>query len=78
MNKYKIIYPLEKDALVTSIACPDVKTLYRQKKRWAIGGINVPKRGHLLMVFAFVTNLMILLTPVFFSSIWISFVLLKF
>lgn len=77
LNKYKIIYPLEKDALVTSIACPDIKTLYRQKKRWAIGGINVPIRGYLLMVFAFVTNLMILLTPVFFSAIWISFVLLK-
>ncbi len=77
LKKYKIIYPLEKDALVTSIACPNFKALYRQKKRWAIGGINVPKRGHLLMVFAFVTNLMVLLTPIFFSPTWISFVLLK-
>ena len=69
LKKYKIIYPLDKGLLVNSIPCPDFKNLYRQKKRWAIGGLQVPMSGFILMSTAFLANLFILLTPLFFSPV---------
>ncbi|MCB9207144.1 MAG: glycosyltransferase [Ignavibacteriales bacterium] len=36
----KIIYPIDPGGLVTSAPCPDLKTLFRQKRRWAIGGMK--------------------------------------
>ena len=35
LGKYKIIYPLNPESLVTSKPCPSLKELFRQKKRWA-------------------------------------------
>jgi cellulose synthase/poly-beta-1,6-N-acetylglucosamine synthase-like glycosyltransferase len=77
LGKYKIVYPLDKGALVNSIPCPDLKSLYRQKKRWAVGGLQVPFTGFVLMLTAFVTNLCILLTPVFYSPVWLYLVVFK-
>jgi len=77
LNKYKIIYPLDKNALVTSQPCKSFKDLYRQKKRWAVGGINVPARGYFVMATAFVVNLAMLLTPLFFSPVWLYLTVFK-
>jgi len=67
LKKYKIIYPLDEGARVTSKACPDLKTLYSQKHRWGIGGLDSDLAGYLVMTTAFLTNLGLLLTPFFFS-----------
>ena len=68
LNKYKIIFPLEKEALITSIPCKNLKNLYHQKKRWGLGGFEVPLRGKFIMATAFAANLCILLTPLFFTA----------
>ncbi len=71
LKKYKIIYPLNNEMLVTSLPCKNLKSLYHQKKRWSVGGIGVPVSGYLIMAYGFITNLCILLTPFFFSPVWL-------
>jgi cellulose synthase/poly-beta-1,6-N-acetylglucosamine synthase-like glycosyltransferase len=66
LGKYKIIAPLDKDALVTSLPCRSLKELFRQKKRWAVGGIGVPIPGYLLFIFGFAANLCMFITPFLF------------
>jgi cellulose synthase/poly-beta-1,6-N-acetylglucosamine synthase-like glycosyltransferase len=68
LKKYKLLYPLDKDALMTSVPCQDFKSLLGQKKRWATGGLQVPVPGKIIMAWAFTTNLCILLTPLFFTA----------
>ena len=77
LGKYKILFPLEKDVLVTSIPCADLKSLYHQKKRWAVGGLGVPLLGYIIMFWGFATNLGIFLTPLFFSPVWLYLVFFK-
>lgn len=77
LKKYKIIYPLEYDGVVESIPCPDLKSLFRQKKRWGIGGLNVPKSSYIIMVSGYVINLCILLLPFFYSNMALLFVVIK-
>ncbi len=77
LKKYKAIYPVDKDALVISEPSTSIKELFNQKKRWAVGGIDAPVMGKLLMSWAFITNIFILLTPVFFSPVWLYLVFFK-
>ncbi len=77
LGKYKIILPIDKDALITSIPCDNFKSLYRQKKRWAVGGIEVPFRGYMVMAWGFLTNVCVLLTPLFFSPVWLYLAVFK-
>jgi cellulose synthase/poly-beta-1,6-N-acetylglucosamine synthase-like glycosyltransferase len=77
LKKYKIIFPVNHNSLVTSLPCNNLKELYRQKKRWSVGGLGVPLVGYLVMVFGFLANLFILLTPFFFSPVWLYLVLIK-
>ena len=67
LKKYKIIYPLDKASLVTSKPCKDIKTLYRQKKRWAVGGLGSNLDGFFTISTAFLTTLFTLLVPFFYS-----------
>ena len=68
LKKYKIIYPIDKDALVTSKACKSGKELYHQKKRWSVGGLDSEPSGAVLISIAFITNLMMILSFFFFSK----------
>lgn len=77
LKKYKIIYPLDKDALVTSTSCKNIKSLYHQKKRWSVGGLKAPWQGYVIFIFGYLTNVLMLLTPFFISKIWIYLVLFK-
>ncbi|MCX6173320.1 MAG: glycosyltransferase [Ignavibacteriales bacterium] len=67
LKKYKIIYPLDVGALVTSKACPDWKTLYWQKKRWGVGGMESDLIGYSVMVWGYIAHAAMLLLPFFFS-----------
>jgi cellulose synthase/poly-beta-1,6-N-acetylglucosamine synthase-like glycosyltransferase len=67
LENMRVIYPLDKDALVVSEPCPDLKSLYWQKKRWGVGGLDIGLRGFLLMIPSFLTHLLILFSPFFFS-----------
>ena len=77
LKKYKILFPLEENALITSIPCPDFKSLYHQKKRWAVGGLGVPIRGFFIMFWGYLTHLCIILTPLFFSPVWLYLIFFK-
>jgi cellulose synthase/poly-beta-1,6-N-acetylglucosamine synthase-like glycosyltransferase len=77
LKKYKIIFPFNPDGVVTSLPCEDLKELYRQRKRWAVGGLKVPFRGYIIMLWGFLANLGILLTPFFFSPTWLYLVVFK-
>ena len=77
LNKYKLTYPLDKNALVISKPSLTIRELFNQKKRWALGGIKAPIFGIFLMLWAFLINSFVLLTPVFFSSVWLYLVLFK-
>ena len=77
LKKYRLIYPLNKDSLVISKPASSLKELFNQKKRWAVGGIDTPPFGIALMLWAFLNNLFLLLTPFFFSAVWLYLVLFK-
>ncbi len=77
LKKYKIVYPLDKNALITSAPCTNIKDLFRQKKRWSVGGLDVPLYGGLVMSFAFLANVGMLLTPLFFSPVWLYLAVFK-
>lgn len=53
-------YPLEKEALVFSNACATILELYRQKRRWGVGGKDMPLSAITLMVVAFLMHLFLL------------------
>ncbi len=78
LNKYKILYPLNVKTLITSLPCKTFKELYRQKKRWSVGGLDVPPRGFLVLAWGFFTNLAVLITPFVFSAVWLYMIFFKF
>ena len=57
LKKYKVIFPVDDQTLVTSIPCRSLKSLIRQKKRWGVGGLGVPFRGFVIMFWGFTANL---------------------
>ncbi|MCX7875765.1 MAG: glycosyltransferase [Melioribacteraceae bacterium] len=67
LKKYKCIYPIDENALVVSKACENFKELYWQRKRWGVGGKESDLFGYLTMVWGYISKVMILLTPIFFS-----------
>lgn len=77
LKKYKVIFPLDAGALVTSKPCPTFKSLYSQKKRWGVGGLDSDISGFAVMSIGVLTHTGMLLTPFFFSSLSLSLVLFK-
>jgi cellulose synthase/poly-beta-1,6-N-acetylglucosamine synthase-like glycosyltransferase len=77
LKKYKLIYPLNKESLIISNPAASIGELFSQKKRWAVGGKDAPLRGVVLMLWAFLTNLFIILTPFFYSAVWLYLILFK-
>jgi cellulose synthase/poly-beta-1,6-N-acetylglucosamine synthase-like glycosyltransferase len=56
LKKYKIIYPIDEGTLIESIPMPDIKSLFKQKKRWGIGGLKVPSHGLVILGTAFFSH----------------------
>jgi cellulose synthase/poly-beta-1,6-N-acetylglucosamine synthase-like glycosyltransferase len=77
LKKYKIIYPLLKESIVISKPSTGLKDLLNQKKRWGRGGFTAPKFDFLIMGIAFISNLLILLTPLFFTTVWLYLAVFK-
>ena len=77
LKKYEVIYPLNKDSLVISKPAESNKELFYQKKRWAVGGIDTPPIGLGLMLWSFLTNLFLMMTPIFLSAAWVYLVFFK-
>lgn len=68
LKKYKLIYPLDPEGLVTSKACKDLKTLYRQRKRWGVGGLDAGAVEFAVMTNGWLANMGMVLAPFFFSQ----------
>jgi cellulose synthase/poly-beta-1,6-N-acetylglucosamine synthase-like glycosyltransferase len=77
LKKYEVVYPLDINSLIISKPASSFRELFNQKKRWAIGGIDTPPMGIGLIIWSFLTNFFILLTPFFFSTAWLYLVLFK-
>lgn len=77
LEKYKFRYPIDVDSLITTKPCPDIKTLFRQKKRWSVGGLETGTSGFSVMLAGYLGNLLILALPFFFSWINLAFVLVR-
>lgn len=67
LKKYKCIYPLDHDSMITSKACPDMPALFWQKKRWGVGGVDSDFIGYLIMAWGYIAKAAMVLTPLFFS-----------
>jgi cellulose synthase/poly-beta-1,6-N-acetylglucosamine synthase-like glycosyltransferase len=59
-GKWGYRYPLEKEALVFSNACRTIWELYRQKRRWGVGGKDMPISGFMIMAVAFSMHVFLL------------------
>lgn len=78
LKKYQIIYPLDAEGLVTSKPCASYKQLYWQKKRWGVGGLESDIVGYSVMSVAFITHLLMLSLPFFYSASALYLVVSKF
>ncbi|MDP2207492.1 MAG: glycosyltransferase [Bacteroidota bacterium] len=59
-NKSKMVFPLDEKTLVTSLACPTWKNLFRQKQRWGVGGLDMVTMGFVVFSLPFAFNLLII------------------
>ena len=67
LGKYRLVFPMDKNALVVSAPVPDYTTLYHQKKRWAVGGLLVPKLGYFILACGYLMHTAFLVSPFFWS-----------
>ncbi len=75
LRKYKIIFPMNINSFVESLPCPDWKSLYRQKKRWIVGGLKGPLYGYAILISGWLTSLCFALAPFFYTPVvgWFIF-----
>jgi cellulose synthase/poly-beta-1,6-N-acetylglucosamine synthase-like glycosyltransferase len=67
-KSFTIKYPVNKNCLITTSACINIKELYGQKKRWFRGGVDIGLLGYLLGFELYALNF-ILLFGLFFLNI---------
>lgn len=77
LKKYKLIYPLDKGALVTSKPCENIKSIYWQKKRWGVGGLDSDIVGYGVMASGFVCHVFNFIAPFALSANMLIMLLLK-
>ena len=63
-GRWEYRYPFEKETLVFSRACSNIPELYRQKRRWGVGGKDMPLSGMAIMVIAFCMHTLLLVGPI--------------
>lgn len=66
-NKSKMVFPMDRDTLVSSLPCPTWKNLFRQKQRWGVGGLDMVTMGFVVFSLPFAFNLL-LIAGIFFTS----------
>lgn len=59
-TKFQLKFPLLPGATISSKACSSIKQLYRQKKRWAVGGLDMIPHGLVLFSFTWMFSLSLL------------------
>jgi cellulose synthase/poly-beta-1,6-N-acetylglucosamine synthase-like glycosyltransferase len=69
-SRWNIRYPVEPSTLVWSEPCADIKELFRQKKRWGRGGIDIHPVGFAIMSIGFLMNVALIATPLIGVAWW--------
>lgn len=77
-SHYDIVFPTEPEGINFSEPCPDWKSLYRQKHRWGVGGLDAPFLGFVIMFWGWLSHLLILLQLFFGTTFTLVLTLLKF
>ncbi len=77
LGKYKIIYPLDKNALVVSKPLEKISSIFLQKKRWGVGGLKTDFWGFVIMATGFLANLLVVASPFFYSATVFEIVFFK-
>lgn len=70
-SNFKVKFPLNPGTLIKSKSCSNLRELYRQKKRWGIGGLDMIFLGMLIMAIGYISKLL-LLTGLFLIPFHIS------
>jgi cellulose synthase/poly-beta-1,6-N-acetylglucosamine synthase-like glycosyltransferase len=68
-GKWGSRYPIRKETLVLSKPCADVAALYRQKRRWGVGGKDMSVSGFAIGTVGFLLHALYLLFP-FVGILW--------
>lgn len=66
---YQLKYILDEESLVITKPLGNLTEILHQKKRWAAGSFGIPARGFAVLAAAFLTNLCLLCSPLFFSAV---------
>ncbi|MBD3409598.1 MAG: glycosyltransferase [Ignavibacteriales bacterium] len=75
---YRLVYPNDPGAYAVSLPCRSWSELYRQKQRWAVGGLDSPWRGFLVMTAGFLAHAALFVAPFFFTPVVAGAVAAKF
>jgi cellulose synthase/poly-beta-1,6-N-acetylglucosamine synthase-like glycosyltransferase len=76
-TKWKSKFPVNIDIVNETYACLSLKELYRQKKRWATGGLDAHSAGMIAGAMAFLSGLVILFGWIAGLKPYIAFVISK-
>ena len=69
-SSWMVRYPVEVSTLVWSQPCADLKELFRQKKRWGRGGLDIHPVGFAIMSIGFMMNAALLVLPFVGFPLW--------
>ncbi|HRE41056.1 MAG TPA: glycosyltransferase [Ignavibacteria bacterium] len=79
LKKYKIKYPVNEKSVVWTEGCKDLKTLYKQKKRWLKGGLKINLLGYIIGFELYIMNLTLIFGLFFLDPlIYIALIAIKF
>lgn len=67
LKKYNAIYPVDETSLIESNPCEDFKTLFWQKKRWGVGGLESSLFGYSIMSIGLFNSIMAIISPLYMS-----------
>jgi 1,2-diacylglycerol 3-beta-glucosyltransferase len=79
-SSWKIRYPVDPSTLVWSEPCSTLKELFRQKKRWGNGGLDIHPMGFAIMSIGFFMSVALILFPFFCIpwTVWLAGLFGKF
>lgn len=70
-SDWTVRYPVHTSTLVWSEPCHNLKELFRQKKRWGRGGLDIHPIGFAIMSIGFMMNAAIIVLPFLGLPLWV-------
>ena len=61
-TEYKVAFPIDRSTAVHSLACIGLAQLFRQKQRWAVGGLKMVFRGMAIMSIGWVLRILVIVS----------------